>query len=152
MKLTAENVRAVATDCLFTDDEYPRGVEVPEGAVVVEGIVNKYGFHPTRLEDHRADVASMLDQLEDSFKTAGGGGMSFLRACYDKDDNHWGEHPTMGLLFGLGIGLGIAHYTLPRDMWPALPGGVPYITIDSDKVSAAISPNRIVTDSEGGVA
>lgn len=139
MKLTAENVRAVATDCLFTDAEYPAGVELPDGAVVVEGIVNKYGFHPARLEAHRADVAGMLGQLDDSFKSAGGGGMSFLNACVDRDGNHWAEHPTMGLLFGLGIGLGLARYTMPRDMWSVLPGSVPYITVDSEKLNDALS-------------
>jgi len=131
MKLTAENVNAVASRCLFTDDEMPNQNEAPEGAVMVDGIVCRYAFHPERLTASKREIASMLDCLEDSFKTKGGGGMSFLNACMTKDGEHWGEHPTMGMLFALGIGAGLAFYTLPRELWTALPGSVPYVTIDS---------------------
>jgi hypothetical protein len=54
-----------------------------------------------------------------------------------KHGEHWGEHPTMGMLFALGIGAGLASYPIPREMWSALPGGVPYVTIDSDAIKAA---------------
>lgn len=131
MKLTADNVMKVAAECLFTHDEFPEGADVPADAVEVEGIICRYAFHPGRLEANRANVAGMLDQLDSAFKSDGGGGMSFLNACVDKDGNHWAEHPTMGMLFGLAIGLGLARYSLPREMWSVLPGGVPYITVDS---------------------
>lgn len=137
MNLTADNVRSVAQKCLFTDAEFRDGEDVPAGAVVVDGIVGKYAFHQDRLADNTGDIASLLSGLEDSFMSEGGGGMSFLQACMDRSGNHWGEHPTMGLLFGLGIGAGLCFYTLPREMWAVLPGGVPYITIDSSKVKAA---------------
>ena len=138
MKLTSENVNAVATNCLFKAGELPEGAKTPpEGAVIVDGIISRYAFHPERLEKNRRNVASMLNDLESSFRTDGGGGMSFLSACMTRDGEHWGEHPTMGMLFALGMGLGMVSYTMPRDMWPILPGGVPYLTVDATKLLEA---------------
>ena len=129
--LTSANVNEVAKRCLFTDEELLVPGVAPEGAIIVEGIVNRYAFHPDRLGASTAEIAAMLDCLDDAFKTDGGGGMSFLNACVTKDGEHWGEHPTMGMLFALGIGAGLAKYTMPREMWSVLPGSVPYITVDS---------------------
>lgn len=129
MELTAANVETVAQHCLFTQEEMPEGAGLPEDAVKVEGIICNYGFNAARLAEKRSDIASMLDCLSDDFKATGGGGMSFLNACMTKSGEHWGEHPTMGLLFALGIGAGLARYTMPREMWPILPGGVPYLTV-----------------------
>ena len=137
VNLTAENVRAVAKDSLFTDEEFPEGGDVPPGAVMVDGIVGRYAFHPERLEANRAKVSEMLSHLDDSFMSNGGGGMSFLQACMDRDGNHWAEHPTMGMLFALGMGLGLVSYTMPREMWSMLPGAVPYLTINHAKLSPA---------------
>lgn len=136
MKLSAANVRATLTDCLFKDDEVTNGVP-PNDAVTAEGVMARYAFHPERLAGHRQDIASMLSELPDDFKSDGGGGMSFLNACYTKGGEHWGEHPDMDSLFVLGIGAGLAKYPLPRDMWSILPGGMPYITIDSKALESA---------------
>jgi len=137
MELTADNVNAVASRALFRDDEITDLRTPPDGAVIVDGIVSKYAFHPERLAAERGNIAALLDGLDESFKSTGGGGMSFLNACMTKDGEHWGEHPTMGMLFALGIGSGLCSYTLPREMWPVLPGGVPYITIDAGALEAA---------------
>ena len=137
MKLTAENVNAVAGRVLYRDEEISDPTTPPDGSVIVDGIVAKYAFHPERLQSERGNIASLLDGLEDSFKSTGGGGMSFLNACMTKDGDHWAEHQTMGMLFALGIGAGLCSYTLPRDMWSVLPGGVPYITIDAGALEAA---------------
>lgn len=75
-------------------------------------------------------VRIILDQMPDTFKKSGGGGMSFLELCMDKDGNHWAEHPTMEMLVVLAIGQGQAQYCMPRDFWRVLPGGVPYIVFD----------------------
>jgi hypothetical protein len=136
MKLTAENVNAVMKDCLYASEELECGA-APADAVIVDGIMNKFGFHPERLNKHRGDIASMLGGLPDSFKTSGGGGMSFLNACVTKDDVHWAEHPTMAALFALGMGIGAVSYPIPREMWSALPGSVPYLTVHSERLSPA---------------
>jgi hypothetical protein len=122
--LTAEHVSDVFMDCLFRDGEDT------SNHVKAEGIVHDVGFHPDRLESHKAEIEAMLDELPDAFKKSGGGGMSFLNACNDKYGNQWADlHQTMGQLFQLGIAIGKVQSLLPREMWSMLPGGMPYYVI-----------------------
>ena len=125
-----EAVGAAFSDCLFRDDEMVDGVPTP-APVAVEGVSARVGFHPGRLEAHRAQVAGWLALLPDQFRASGGGGWSFLNACDDRNGVQWtGLHMRMDQLFALGIGLGLARWQLPRDMWEALPGGMPYVVVD----------------------
>ena len=124
MELTSENVNVVLSDCLFRDGENT------DNHVKVEGIVTVIGFHPARLESHTEDVATMLECLPDDFQSEKGGGMSFLNACLDKNGHQWGEHKSMEGLFLLAIGLGLAQWQFPREEWPSLPGGMPYVVVN----------------------
>jgi hypothetical protein len=128
-KLTAERVRDTLTYCLFNMDEIVDG-DPPEDAIMVDGIVNPFALHPGRALEKRGEIAEMLSQLEDGFFAGRGGGMSFLRACYTRDEEHWGEHRDMDALFVLGLAVGLVTHALPREMWSALPGGMPYFIID----------------------
>ena len=75
----------------------------------------------------------MLSHLPTGFHKSGGGGWSFLQACQDDNDVQWtGEHRTMDMLFALGQALGYVALALPREMWAALPGGMPYFVVDVD--------------------
>lgn len=124
MELTSTNVETVFMECLFEERE------VEESPVEVEGIMSKVKFHPERLEGHRDNVKAMLAELPDDFQPTGGGGTSFLNACNDKSGKQWtGEHHRMEQLFQLGIGLGLAKWCLPREAWPALYGGMPYVMV-----------------------
>ena len=125
-----EAVAAAFLDCLFRDDEIVAGVPVLT-PVTAEGIGNKVGFHPGRLETHRAQVTAWLTLLPYQFHKSGGGGWSFLNACNDRDGVQWtGFHVRMDQLFTLGIALGLVDWQLPRDMWGMLPGGMPYVVVD----------------------
>jgi len=55
-----------------------------------------------------------------------------LNACYTKAGEHWGEHVSMDRLFTLGQAAGYVKCCLPRELWPALPGSMPYYVIDLD--------------------
>jgi hypothetical protein len=129
MKLSAENVDAVVKDCLYRDEEITPG-KTPEGVVIVEGIMTKFGFHPGRLAAHKEDIREMLSELPDQFFVGKGGGWSFLNACMTKEGEQWGEHRDMDALFSLGIGVGFVRNQLPRDMWAVLPGCMPYFSVD----------------------
>ena len=118
-----QELENVFVSCLFEDGE------PTDNAVIVDGIMSKFGFHPDRLEASRDQVRGWLEQLPDSFHRDSGGGMSFLNACVTKNDEHWGEHPSMDRLFCLGIGLGLVTNLMPREVWPMLPGGMPYFQI-----------------------
>jgi hypothetical protein len=124
--LNGEKVRSVFMDCLFQEGEDSTK------HVRADGIVNNVGFHPGRLEQHRAEIVEMLDELPDQFKESNGGGWSFLQ---------WTDfHQRMEQLFQLGIGINRVKCLLPRELWKALPGGMPYyVILDKDKAEAEAS-------------
>ena len=126
-ELTARNVTDTLMYCLFDDDE-PR-----DGAVTGQGVAHDFGFHPGRLKEVEQDVIDYLAQLPRAFrKDSDDGGASFLMACTTEDGRQWGEHPDAEALFALGTAIGVAKCPLPRLMWPALPGSVPYYAVDID--------------------
>lgn len=126
----ADTVRNLFFDSLFRPEELPANGGAPDGAVLVDGLAQKFGFHPARLEAHRTEILEILSQMPESFYKSKGGGMSFLELCMDKNGIHWAEHPTMEMLVALAIGLKLAEYCAAREMWAILPGGVPYIVFD----------------------
>ncbi len=126
MDLTSENVENVFMDCLFADGENN------DNHIKAEGITSTVGFHPDRLLEHKVDVREMLENLPGEFQNdeSGGGGWSFLNACQNKEGSQWTDlHLRMEQLFLLGIGLGIAKWLLPREMWSACPGEMPYVVV-----------------------
>lgn len=124
--LSAVNVENVFTACLA---ENPNA----HNAVTVEGIMHTASFDRAKLADSHGRIAGMLDQLPSEFKAhdrGGGGGWSFLNACMDRDNNQWtGLHLTMEKLFLLGFATDQAQWCLPREMWDALPGSMPYVVV-----------------------
>lgn len=132
-ELTVTALQEILKHCLFEEDECPREngeVQIPKDAVLVDGIVNKYAFHPGRIEEKRAAIQALLAETPDEFHTAKGGGMSFLRLCMDRHGNHWGEHVNMEGLIALAIATNQGRYCLPREYWQRLPGSVPYVMFD----------------------
>jgi hypothetical protein len=71
----------------------------------------------------------MLGQLSDDFMHDKGGGMSMLQMPFTKDGTQYGEQRDADALFMLGQALGLAKPVLPRPMWGAFPGGLPYIVV-----------------------
>lgn len=134
--ISSARVEEIFLDCLYKPEEM-EGLEegeAPEGCVIVEGILSRFGLHPERLESHRAEVTEMLMNLPVGFRKSSGGGWSFLQGCQDRNDVQWtGFHMIVSQLFVLGMGLGLVSYLLPREMWSAFPGSMPYLVIDDSK-------------------
>ncbi len=125
MKLTAEIVHDTFMKCLFEEGENT------ENHKLAEGLKLKVGFHPERLKEAEPIITELLDELPDNFKIKNGGGWSFINMCQDKHGNQWCDlHETMDKLVVLGIAIEKLSYLMPRDVWSALPGGVPYIVIN----------------------
>ena len=125
MDLTSENVENVFKKCLFGENEDTKK------ATIVEGIMRNFGFNPEAIEKHSDDIGEMLAFLPDSFKKDGGGGMSFLNACETKDGVQWtGLHSKMEALFVLGMAVGRVRSLMHREMWSAMPGGMPYYVVE----------------------
>lgn len=123
MQGKAEKVRELVEACL-------NGKE--EGAVVVLGIVRKFGFDPAKIAAHKEEIRALLDDMPETFHMGGGGGWSFLNLCNDRHGEQWtGLHQTMEELVALGEAAGMAKYLMPREMWSAFPGGMPYVGFDT---------------------
>lgn len=133
-KLTSNAVRALVMDCLFPDG--PSTIPYPH--IKVDGILASYFFDPPKIDKNRETIIELLDELSDNFKEDSGGGWSFLNACEDKHSNHWAEHPTMEALFCLGMAIGKVTWLLPRDMWSALPGSMPYVVVLTNPFEVSI--------------
>lgn len=135
--LNPERVKATFMDCLFRDGEVIDG-KPPEGTVVVEGIMGRYGLHPERVAQNKDAIVEMLNELPESFHEKGGGGMSFTQACVDRNGDLWtGVHRTMEELFVLGVAIKRVSLCLPRSAWAVLPGGMPYYVIhETDQETA----------------
>lgn len=105
---------------------------VPEGAILVDGVVHCFGFHPQRIKDVKPEIDVLLSELPDNFFRDKGGGWSFLNACEDRHGNHWGEHPAIEALVCLGIAAGSADWMM-KEFSEILPGGMPYFKIWPDQ-------------------
>lgn len=125
-KLTAQRLEEIFKNCFYKDDEITdEGPIIP--AVEVEGIICKFGFHPIRLNEYKLEIEQMLTELPEQFKE--GGGWSFLNATLTKEGRLWGEHKNIEQLMCLGMAIGKVKYNLARDLWTALPGGMPYFYV-----------------------
>lgn len=124
MNIDANKVNQVFRYCLFQEGEATSSHNLGHGVNM------KVGFHPGRLITHTDLIENMLSELPDTFKRSGGGGMSFLNFCEDRDGNLWtGDHRTMDELVCLGSAIGKISFPMPREMWSILPGGMPYILV-----------------------
>lgn len=137
MKDIAERIQAIMQDCLYNDKECaelslsPHGHIPPPDSVVVDGIVRSFAFHPGRLQKNKEKIAEILREMPANFQQKTGGGWSFLNLCMDKNGDLWGQHPNMEELVVLGIATKQAAYCLPKELWNALPGGMPYVVFDT---------------------
>jgi len=133
MKLEPKVVSDIIKSCLYKEDEIKGGgggYTIPlEGAVMVQGVMAKFGFHPDRIKEAMPQIKELLEELPSTFKQSGGGGWSFLNACMDKNGRQWGEHRDIDELICLGLATGLVEFSMPRDMWEALPGGMPYFVV-----------------------
>lgn len=122
--LSPARVEEIFKAC-HTDAEEPA-----DNLVLVDAITWKAYLDIGKLAEHHDEIVEMLMELPEQFRESGGGGWSFLQACDDRHGVQWtGFHMIMAMLFALGEGIGKVKSLLPRDMWVALPGGMPYYVI-----------------------
>jgi hypothetical protein len=124
--LTSAKVEAVFRASLYPGDI---GDEIPEGAVLIRGIMTSVGFDPVGLEENKAAINALVDELPELFASGVGGGGSFLALCDDRNGRQWGEHRNMEMLMLLGIAIDRMAYLLPREQWHMLPGSLPYVVV-----------------------
>ena len=119
MKLSSENVQKIFDEC-FSET----------GDKKVVSVVHEFFFNSNKLNENSDKIRDMLYQLPENFMKDSGGGWSFLMACNDKNGEQWtGLHLRMEQLFAMGEAIGKVKSLLPRELWKALPGGVPYYVV-----------------------
>ena len=120
--LTADVVKELYSDCTLREDEIKNEEPIVD-FVLGEGVGSTSVFSAERIEKNKGTIALLFDELGQIDE-----GISFLVMCNDKYDRQWtGFHSIVDGLVQLGIASGVVQYTLPRDMWDILPGGMPYV-------------------------
>jgi hypothetical protein len=87
----AEEVEHLLMKCLFQDGEIVEG-KPPVDAILVEGIVQRFGFHQGRVAEIKPRLKEILADMQDPFFKEKSGGWSFLNLPFDRHGQHWGEH------------------------------------------------------------
>ena len=127
--IDSSRVEAIFLECMYRAEELKDGKPLEGEPVIVEGDTCTVELHPGRLTGYRKEVKEMLEGLPLEFRTTSGG-WTFQNACNDRNGVQWTDfHQHIDQLFQLGIGLGLARCSLSRELWPILPGGVPYYSV-----------------------
>lgn len=106
----------------------------------VEAVQGTYSFSLDALNDNRHLVEHLLGQLPVEFMDDNekAGHWSFLNAVEDSKGNRWANnHLFVEALVAAGLALGLVEWTRPREEWPDLPGGFPWMTILRSKFGGA---------------
>jgi len=118
----AAHVDAMVKHSLFSQGEEERD------RVIVDGFVQTFAFHRDRLEANRSAIKILIrDVVDDTFLLGGGGGNTAIYLTVDRTGQNWADQATAEAFFCLAAGLGLATYSVPRELWVAMPGGMPYI-------------------------
>lgn len=133
----AERVKNTFYDCMFkTAEEANEHVE--KGTIVTsKGMRVIVAFHPERLKGHEEGILALMNEVvHDKFYRDGGGGMSFLDLCVDKNGNQWTDlHQTMDQFFQLAQAIGHAGFcTQDPGLISLMPGGMPFVWFSKEKV------------------
>lgn len=130
LRLTSANVEHIFFECLT------ESMRETNDAIIIRGVNITPAFDRERIAARRDDIIAMLEQLPDTFHVGFGGGWSFLNLCIDRNGEQWTDfHRVCDNLMCLGMAIGAVEYTVKqRDIWRAMPGGMPYITININNV------------------
>lgn len=125
MKLTEERVVELFDGCLW---------DTSGDHIAQRCIEHSAAFSKSLLEKNREAIRELLMELPTAFHSTnlpeGGGGWTFLNTCFDKDYNQWtDQHLVQEMLIMLGLATGQVVWSLPRELWVALPHGMPYLEI-----------------------
>lgn len=132
MSIDPERIHEIFNDCLFKDNE-SHSEYLP-----AKGLTMSVGFHPERTEKHASEIHELCMNLLAEFQEDIGGGHSFLYMCMDKDGNYCMEQPTAQELLLLGIATGWMSFLMPREVWSVLPGGVPFVVVNTQRSAVNI--------------
>lgn len=125
MELNSANVNKLFANCILNNE-----MQNHQHALRVDGVLSSAVFYLPALQKETPAIELLINQLPNIFKNEGEKGGSFLQMCEDYNGELWtGEHAVMERLLLLGIAIGKMGFLLPKPLWAALPGGMPYVHI-----------------------
>ena len=133
MLINPNRIHEIFLDCLFKEGEDHSQY------ISASGLTISVDFHPERIEKYSDEIHNILLNLPKEFQEDEGGGYTFLNMVLDKENNHCMEQSTAQELLLLSMGSGWADNLLPREVWSALPGGVPYIIVYKERKEVKIT-------------
>ncbi len=126
--IDAKEINIIFRACLFKEEEIIDG-KPPEGFLDIDGVRSHVGFHPDRVQQYKSRIEYFLSEIHPDFSSQEAGGTSFVNLPFDKEGTQWGEHQNADELLILGLAIDRFEYLMPREIWSALPGGMPYIRL-----------------------
>lgn len=132
--IDAKRIHEMVLSVLWTDEETQTHTtqQLAEKSAKGYGVTINVGLHPERLQALRPEIIGFLKQLHPDFMQSGEQGATFLMMVADSTGDTWGEQMNAQELLMLATASGLAEFPLPREAWPGLPGGVPYVLIRDD--------------------
>lgn len=122
--IQSTRVTEIFMDCLLKADEISKDNKPIVKTTVVEGINITVHLHKKRLESHKKEIESMIDNLSEVFYK----GYSFINMCLDKNEEEWTSIAKVQQeLLLLALGIDKMRYCLPKEEWDVFPYGVPYV-------------------------
>ncbi len=109
----------------------------------IEAIEGSYDFSLEAVQDNVPAIQRLLAELPDEFRDTNekAGAWSFLNAVDDRHGNRWApDHLHVEALIALGLAVNLVEWTRPREDWPNLPGGFPFVTVLASKFVPAARP------------
>lgn len=92
--------------------------------------VSSLRWHREMLDGARPTILRMLRGLPKEFRNESGGGLSMTRIDRREDGSEWDENGLpCCLLLAMALATGYAKISTPRELWDAMPGGLPYIEL-----------------------
>lgn len=121
-KLSAERVSALYDECLLKQSDFDEDgltCNFYEGS----GVCGRAIFSIPRLNEHREELDECISEIRGIDHAP-----SFKEFYYDAEGNKWTEETVVvDMLVQMGMASNMLFYTLPDQLWPYLPDGVPFI-------------------------
>ena len=130
MRLTDTNVRKTLDKCLRVSQPLANHLTIDDAnqTILVEGIAHSFVFDANLLASEKNHIEELLASLPTNFNQ----GRPFLEMYCTRTGRAWTNSPTtLEKLLALGMAIGKVSYTHPKNIWWALSGGMPYITINN---------------------
>ena len=121
-KISADRVNQLFSECKLRESDFDED-GLTCNFYIGEGVQGKSVFSIPRLNEHREELDQYISQVRGIDHAP-----SFKEFFYDVDGNKWTEETVVvDMLVQLGMASNMLFFTMPKQLWPYLPEGIPFI-------------------------